>query len=104
MLTIAARRAIDVQRQLVATQRMHDEVQVRAANAILSPSVNDWIASALADLTAEHRAVLLLSDVYEFDHREIAKALAIEIGTVKSRLSRARAAMRANAPQQARLA
>jgi DNA-directed RNA polymerase specialized sigma24 family protein len=42
--------------------------------------------------------------VYEFDHREIAKALAIEIGTVKSRLSRARAAMRANAPQQARLA
>ena len=104
MLTIAARRAIDAQRQLAATQRMHDEVQVRAANASAAPLVNDWIASALAELTAEHRAVLLLNDVYEFEQREIAKALAIEIGTVKSRLARARAAMRARAPQQARLA
>lgn len=53
------------------------------------------LAAAVGALPAPARAVLVLSDVYELSHDEIARALEIEVGTVKSRLSRARAAVRA---------
>ena len=53
-------------------------------------AVND----ALAALSAEHRAVLMLSVVEGFTCREMAEILAVPIGTVMSRMSRARQAMR----------
>ena len=49
---------------------------------------------ALARLGFEHRAVLLLREVEGLSCEEIAAALAIPQGTVKSRLSRARDALR----------
>ena len=55
----------------------------------------DRIAAAIATLPTGARAVLLLRDVFELDDEEIAATLAIDLGTVKSRLSRARAAVRA---------
>ena len=45
----------------------------------------------LAELPEGARAALLLSDLWEFDLEEIAKILDIPIGTVKSRVARARA-------------
>ncbi len=51
------------------------------------------ILQALEHLSAEHRAVLLLAVVEGFTCREIAGILAVPIGTVMSRLSRAREAM-----------
>jgi RNA polymerase sigma-70 factor, ECF subfamily len=98
ILAIAARRAIDGRRKSEAASRLQNEVAILPAASTMTSANSldrsDWIAAALAELSAEHRAVLLLSDVYEFDQREIAKALEIEVGTVKSRLSRARAALR----------
>ena len=41
------------------------------------------------------RAVLLLRDLYDLEYAEIAQALDLDLGTVKSRLARARAAVRA---------
>ena len=52
------------------------------------------ISQALARLPAEQRAVLLLAVVEGFTCRELADMLSVPIGTVMSRLSRARAAMR----------
>jgi RNA polymerase sigma-70 factor (ECF subfamily) len=49
---------------------------------------------ALAALTPEHRAVLLLAVVEGFTCQEIAGILLVPIGTVMSRLSRARQALR----------
>ena len=49
--------------------------------------------ACLARLSPEHREVLLL-DKDEFDYNEIAAILQVELGTVKSRMSRARAHMR----------
>ena len=52
------------------------------------------LADALARLNARDRDVLLLFAWADLSYREIAYALDIPIGTVRSRLNRARRAMR----------
>jgi RNA polymerase sigma-70 factor (ECF subfamily) len=52
------------------------------------------VEEALRSLPAEQRAALLLRDVEGFDYAEIARITAVEIGTVKSRIHRARVAVR----------
>jgi RNA polymerase sigma-70 factor, ECF subfamily len=49
---------------------------------------------ALDRIPVDFREVLLLSDVQEFSYKEIADTLQIPIGTVMSRLSRGRKALR----------
>jgi len=53
------------------------------------------VARAMAGLSIEHRQVLVLAGVEQLTYREIADELAVPIGTVMSRLARARAALRA---------
>jgi len=48
---------------------------------------------ALADLPEHHRVVVLLADVEGFKYGEIADALDLPVGTVRSRLARARSAL-----------
>jgi RNA polymerase sigma-70 factor (ECF subfamily) len=48
------------------------------------------VQAAFAKLTPGHRAVLILADVCECSYREIAEVLRLSIGTVKTRLFRAR--------------
>lgn len=50
----------------------------------------ETLAAAMAQLLPEHRAVLQLRVVNEMSYEQIADVLDIHIGTVKSRLSRAR--------------
>ena len=52
------------------------------------------VQSALEALSPEHREIVVLSDLEEFTYKEIASILSIPIGTVMSRLSRARSALR----------
>ncbi|MBR5534983.1 MAG: sigma-70 family RNA polymerase sigma factor, partial [Ruminiclostridium sp.] len=52
------------------------------------------LRKALAELPEQHRVILVLREMDGLDYREIAQVLAIEIGTVKSRLARARRALR----------
>jgi RNA polymerase sigma-70 factor (ECF subfamily) len=53
------------------------------------------VQQALLRLSFDHRAVLLLKEVEEMSCEEIAATLGLAEGTVKSRLARARAALRA---------
>ena len=55
---------------------------------------DEEVSAALDALSPEHRQILLMSDVEEFTYKEIAAILRVPIGTVMSRLSRARAALR----------
>lgn len=52
------------------------------------------ILGALDQITEDYRAVILLVDVEEFAYREAADILGVPMGTVMSRLSRGRAALR----------
>ena len=52
------------------------------------------VREALDRLPVAHREVILLCDVEEMSYQEISQALAIPMGTVMSRLSRARQALR----------
>ena len=52
------------------------------------------VERALQQLTADQRAVVLLADVDEHSYQEIADIMAISIGTVRSRLHRARGQLR----------
>ncbi len=48
------------------------------------------IQQALGKLSREHRSIIVLRDIEGFSYNEIADVLGISIGTVKSRLARAR--------------
>jgi len=52
------------------------------------------VMEALAGLEEEHRAVVILRDLESFGYEEIAEILGVPTGTVKSRLHRARLALR----------
>jgi RNA polymerase sigma-70 factor (ECF subfamily) len=52
------------------------------------------VRTALNELTEEHRAVLVLRDIEGYSYEEAARMLGCSLGTVKSRLNRAREVMR----------
>jgi RNA polymerase sigma-70 factor (ECF subfamily) len=61
----------------------------------LSRELQRAIQGCINDLQADQRVVLVLSDIEGLDYQAIAGSVGVALGTVKSRLSRARAAVRA---------
>lgn len=61
---------------------------------LLANSSKEAVQQAIEQLPLAYREVLLLADLEEFKYAEIAEALRLPIGTVMSRLSRARRAVR----------
>lgn len=60
----------------------------------------DLVQRGLANLSFDHRTILVLHDLEEVPQREVAEILDIPLGTVKSRLYHARAGMRKFLHQQ----
>ena len=54
----------------------------------------DLVQRGLTHLSFDHRTILVLHDLEEVPQKEIAEILEIPVGTVKSRLFHARAALR----------
>ncbi len=52
------------------------------------------LSTSLAALPAEQRQVVILADIEEYSYQEIAEIMGCSIGTVRSRLHRARAVLR----------
>jgi RNA polymerase sigma-70 factor (ECF subfamily) len=63
-------------------------------------SQHQFLQAAIEALPVHFREVLLLCEVEEMSYQEIGEALSIPIGTVMSRLSRARKALRAGVQQK----
>jgi RNA polymerase sigma-70 factor, ECF subfamily len=61
---------------------------------LIERSNQQLVQDAIAELPVRAREILLLSEVEEMSYQEIAEALSIPIGTVMSRLSRSRKALR----------
>ena len=55
---------------------------------------DEAVMAALGRLDAEYRAILVMRDVEGFDYQQMADLLALPLGTLKSRLFRARLALR----------
>ena len=98
ILTIASRRAIDELRRKRPASASPAELETpsieRADTRMKRRELIDALERALADLSPELRAAFLLREYHGLDYGEIARALGIPLDTVKSRLSRARAALR----------
>ena len=79
-----------------STDPLDDEMPELAQRATQSDAlmVRD-LDRAIARLPADQRAVLLLVTLEEMSYEEVARTLGIPIGTVMSRLSRAREKLRA---------
>lgn len=96
ILTIATRLALNELRrpvhgaladeELVADQRPDREVARKRLAAA--------IGAGMAKLDDDHRAVIVLREFHGLDYADIATALGVELGTVKSRLARARGELR----------
>jgi RNA polymerase sigma-70 factor (ECF subfamily) len=96
ILAIAARRAIDELRKqrpvlLAELERTSD---AHGDDRAIRKELIAAIEGALAELSPELRAAFVLREYHGLDYAEIARSLSIDLGTVKSRLSRARAALR----------
>jgi RNA polymerase sigma-70 factor, ECF subfamily len=55
---------------------------------------NEKVVEALGRLDVEYRAVLVMRDIEGFDYQQMADVLGLPLGTLKSRLFRARLALR----------
>ena len=73
-----------------------------APTPIASSLTDTAILCAIDKLPSQYREVLLLVDVEEFPYKEASEILRVPIGTVMSRLSRARAALRGDLAEVAR--
>lgn len=68
----------------------------------LDKLLREDLERALAALPEHHRLVVILADLEEFDYAEIAATLGIPLGTVRSRLARARGALQKTLWQSAK--
>jgi RNA polymerase sigma factor (sigma-70 family) len=66
----------------------------------ISNSEQQMVQEALETLPVHFREILLLSETEEMSYQEISETLSIPIGTVMSRLSRARKALRKTLQQK----
>ena len=98
----------------IARRRAHDALRRRALRLVdagalepvpspepepealaLAQAEREELAAAIARLAPVHREVLVLAFVHELSYGDLAEVLGIPLGTVKSRLSNAKRALRA---------
>ena len=97
ILTIATRLALNELRRPEPEPLSIEPVAVtRDETDLERKRLGEAIATEIAELPDPQRIVLVLREYHELDYGEIAEALELDVGTVKSRLSRARAALRAH--------
>jgi RNA polymerase sigma-70 factor (ECF subfamily) len=98
ILTIATRATLnELRRERPALVPIEDEPLPAPDSAdaeLRRRRLGEALRRALGALAPDARAVVVLREYHEMDYAEIAAVLGIDVGTVKSRLSRARAALR----------
>lgn len=89
----AANENLDKQREplaaMLADSDQHDPAWIAQQKELVKQLID-----SIAQLPEEYRIVIVLRDIEQMSYAQIADVLDIEYGTVKSRLSRARASLR----------
>jgi len=97
--TVTARTCLDtLRKQKIQTVELSEEITPGTApsaeeSAIANENTRELLA-AIKKLPKDQRMILILRDMQGLSYDELASALNITIGTVKSRLSRARTALK----------
>jgi len=99
--TVTANTCLDIvrKRRIVADELTDDVISSSPTlpsaeeSAIANERARE-ILSAIEKLPDDHRMVLILRDMQGLSYEELAEALGITLGTVKSRLNRARSALK----------
>ncbi|MBC8355921.1 MAG: RNA polymerase sigma factor [Planctomycetes bacterium] len=97
LVTILRRRVVDGWRKRRARTISFDEASMDLGSPGDDPAANDFedhVQAALRQLPDQLRETLLLVVVGELTHQEVADMLSIPLGTVLSRVSRARTKLR----------
>lgn len=96
--SVGRNRALDLlRRQQPRLRGVEDLDQAAGASpsdSLVAAERHQLLHRALQELPAEQREIIILRDFQDLDYASIASALGTAEGTVKSRLSRARAALR----------
>lgn len=103
--TIAVRTAIDFVRkesknkttmydEVVPSRRGKSEISSIVEDSVEANLITEEITQKIMELKKEHREVLILRYVYDLAQNEIAAWTDVNIGTVKSRLHRAKRALK----------
>jgi RNA polymerase sigma-70 factor (ECF subfamily) len=97
MTRIAVHAALDVVRRRPAHSPVPAEVRAEGGDPtddVLRRDQQRRVQQAIAALPPDHRTVVVLRDVQGLRYDEISRALGVPVGTVRSRLSRARESLR----------
>ena len=78
----------------VTIENMIPSNRENPAEATVTQEFVDRVAECMEELNPKHREILVLRNVRNFSYEEIAHELEISVGTVKSRIARARESLR----------
>jgi RNA polymerase sigma-70 factor (ECF subfamily) len=84
----------EFERELESNSLRSDQTRINPEDLLGNRLLGNQIEAALQELPADFREALLLVDVQELNYAEVAIVLGVPLGTIKSRVSRARALMR----------
>lgn len=97
ILTITARVVLnDRRRDARPPYALEPSACIDPATAVADVEIGAAIARSVLALPEPQRLAFVLREYHDLDYGEIAMLLEVDVGTVKSRLSRARAAVRAS--------
>src|SRR5204862_8331206 len=74
--------------------RMKDRSTAAPPQSLEDRERSEQVIAALGRLDPEYRAVLVMRDIEGFDYQQMADVLGLPLGTLKSRLFRARLSLR----------
>lgn len=94
VLTVTTRVVLNDRRRDPSRETLELAACIDPATAAADREIGAAIAKAVLDLPDAQRIAFVLREYHDLDYAEIAKVLEVDVGTVKSRLSRARAAVR----------
>lgn len=81
-----------IERKLASRDEMR--AQLDAEMVVMQDVMDGSLEMAFSELAEENQQILLLVDVEEMDYQAVSDVLEVPVGTVKSRVSRARAKLR----------